>query len=789
MIRTTMSGPALLVSSLALGIAFVGDALAQQQAKPDASAELADIVVTATKRVSTVQDTPISLTAVTGADIQARGLADFTSLAQSVPGISMRTSGPGQTEFEMRGMASAGGNSPTVGFYLDDTPLTAPAAAQNGKVVIDPNLYDMDRVEVLRGPQGTLYGSGSMGGTIKIIPNAPNTEAFDTSAELIFSDTDGGGFNHGENAMVNLPFGGGTAALRIVGSESHDSGWINRVVIANGDFPLESGSPVLSTRGNVAAAPVAADYKDVNDEDLTSVRASLLWKPTDRLDITPSFFYQQIRQDGLSDIDSNPGTYTSYQPFNTPEPFSDQFNLGSVNVKYRFDAFDLTSTTSVWTRNETLMQDGTEEIQWALSSPGAIFPFYTSQGGLGPTVPASIENDKTKQTSEEVRLTSTGDSKFQWLAGYFYADFTSDWDSYVTQPGALPLFGTENDFTQLQPTKIIQNSFFGELSYQLTPQLKATAGLRRYSYDSSVTTTFSGWLSSTGGNNQATSNSGENDQGVNPKFDLSYEIDKNLLLYATIAKGFRPGGGNQPIPTSGPVGSGCEQDLQANHGTTSFVAPPPAFAPDSVWSYEVGEKAKVLDSRLTINSAIYFEKWNGVQQTIPLSCGFSYTDNSGDAQVKGGEIEVNALLVPDLILSANAGYAHAVFVVGSLEAGITAGTPVQDVPDWTSSVSLAYHHDIADNLALISRIENNYVAGHTDATFAINHLPSYDLTNLRAGVEGAHWSAVLFATNLFNVKALLTDAPAINVNAATFNRIAVSQPLTIGVDLNYRFGP
>ena len=155
-------------------------------------------------------------------------------MVQSVPGVSMRTSGPGQTELEMRGMTSSGGNSSTVGFYLDDTPLTAPASAQNGKVVIDPNLYDLNRIEVLRGPQGTLYGSGSMGGTIKLVPNAPDPNAFDASGELIFGGTDGGNsLNHTENAMVNLPLGD-TAALRIVGSLEHLSGWIDRIVIATG---------------------------------------------------------------------------------------------------------------------------------------------------------------------------------------------------------------------------------------------------------------------------------------------------------------------------------------------------------------------------------------------------------------------------------------------------------------------------------------------------------------------------------------------------------------------------
>src|SRR5271156_6132434 len=182
-----------------LGLAFVGGALADES-KLD---QLQEIVVTAQKRESTVQATPISLTAITGQDLQDRGIANISAIVQSVPGVSQRSSGPGQTELEIRGTSSAGGNSSTVGFYLDDIPLTAPANAQNGKVVIDPDLYDLNRVEVLRGPQGTLYGSGSMGGTVKLVPNAPDLTKLTASGEVAPSFTDGGGFNHGENAMVN----------------------------------------------------------------------------------------------------------------------------------------------------------------------------------------------------------------------------------------------------------------------------------------------------------------------------------------------------------------------------------------------------------------------------------------------------------------------------------------------------------------------------------------------------------------------------------------------------------
>ena len=475
--------------SLAGGAAAQQQTAAQTELKGD---QLQEVVVTATRRESTVETTPISITAITGQELEDRGITDIQSIVQSVPGVSMRTSGPGQTELEMRGMTSSGGNSSTVGFYLDDVPLTSPSSAQNGKVVIDPNLYDLNRIEVLRGPQGTLYGSGSMGGTIKLVPNAPDPTAFDSSGQLIFGHTSGGdSLNHTENAMVNLPMGD-TAALRIVGSSEVLSGWINRIVIAYPDFP----SPVnATTRGNVAAAPVAETNHDVNSENLRTVRASFLWKPIEDLSIEPSFMYQELTQGGLNLIDSQPGTVANYQPYDIPEPFEDRIDLGSLNAQYHFGFADLTSTTSRWTRDENLRQDGTEEIAYALGV--SVYPAF---GGAGPTYPTPVEDDKSNQWSEEIRLTSSGDGPFKWLAGYFYQDFTSFWNLYVYTPyTTITFIPTFNDaFTQIQPTTILQNSVFGELSYTLFDKLTVTAGARRYYYHGTVNSAVSGYLSSSG---------------------------------------------------------------------------------------------------------------------------------------------------------------------------------------------------------------------------------------------------------------------------------------------------
>ena len=744
------------------------------QVHPD-SGQLEEVVVTADRRETSAQSTPISLTAVTGADIQDRGATDLASLMQSVPGVSLRTSGPGMAEFEMRGVSSTGGNSPTVGFYYDDVPLTAPAATNEGKIVISPALYDLNRVEVLRGPQGTLYGSGSMGGTIKVVPNAPNPNTFEASAESVLADTDHGGFNHAENGMINLPLVNGIAAVRIVGSYSHDAGWIDRIVTEPGTFPLSNGA----TRGNVLAAPVAEDYHDVNGVDRTTVRISALIKPFDGLVIAPSFFYQNMTSGGLPYIDSDPGTDAHYQPFDVAENYSDKFTLGSLNVKYATDLFEIASTTSYWTRHEPLIQDTSESWTTGLG----ITAYDASAGGLGAAY--AYENNQSHQTTEEIRISSPAksNSRVKWVAGYFYEDFESFWDINFPAANGANVFGATDLFAYFSPNKILQQSVFGEVTYNITEPFAITAGLRRYHYDAPVAVYQSGPVA---GGTTSTSTA-EKDQGVTPKVSLSYDFNKDLLVYATASKGFRPGGGTGPVPTSGPAS--CETSLQAAYGTDQFVTGPISFKSDSVWSYELGEKLRAADNRVTVNASGYFENWSGVQQTNALSpCGYIYTANAGDAHIYGGELEVQAVVVRGLVVSANTAYTHAALASSSLIGSTFApGTPIQDVPRWTSSASVSYRHGMTDTLAFMSRLDTNYVGSRTDETYSVNTLPSYELTNVRGGVEADHWSAYVFLNNLTDKRAFLNNATADAINLPTYNRVAVSQPRTVGVDLNYRF--
>lgn len=775
----------------ALGLAVLLSQAQAQQATHTDSGQLEEIVVTAEKREATIETTAISITALSGGDIQGRGFTDLASLMKTVPGVSIRTSGPGMTEFEMRGVASNGGNSPTVGFYFDDTSLTAPAATNEGKIVISPDLYDLNRVEVLRGPQGTLYGSGSMGGTIKVVPNAPDPAAFDASAEVKFADTDHGGFDHAENGMVNLPFWGDKAALRIVASYSYDSGWIDRVVIAPGQFPLPSGlingqyGPYYTVRGNVLAAPIATEYHDVNDVEKNSVRLSAVLKPIDGLTITPSYFYQKLRSGGLPYIDSTPATDAFYQPFDTPERYSDEFRLEALSAKYHTDTFEISSATAYWSRHEPLQQDTQESWTTYLLPFGYGVTGYTAgNGNLGQSY--ASEDNNQHQTTEELRVSSVGDTRFKWLFGYFYSDFVSPWDIvFPSQTGASnPNIGTNDLFSYFTPFKILQQSFFGEVTYNITDPLSVTVGARRYHYDSAVYLDQFGGLAG-GTTVQAAS---ENEQGVTPKATISYQFDKDLLVYATAAKGFRPGGGTGPVPTQG--ATSCETQLQTEYNSHgAFVAGPVKFNSDTIWSYELGEKWRSSDNRLTVNAAAYFENWNGVQQTNSLSsCGYVYTANAGDAHVYGGEVEVDAVVVHDLQALANVSYSHSTLVSASLiDSSSPAGSAIQQVPKVTGTLALSYRHQLADELALTARAESTYTASRTDATYYVNTLPSYDLTNIRAGVDVGRWSAVLFVNNVADKRALLNNVTQDATNVADWNRIAVSQPRTAGIDLNLRF--
>jgi outer membrane receptor protein involved in Fe transport len=759
---------------------------------------LSEIIVTAQKRSSALQDTPISISAFSGDDLQDRGITNFAGLAGSVPSVSLKSEGPGQTEIELRGMTSSGGNSPTVGFYLDDIPMTAPASAQNGKVVIDPTIYDLSRIEVLRGPQGTLYGSGSMGGTIKLITNQPDLTKFSGSAESILSGTEGGSFNHNDNFMINLPLVADKLALRVVGSEAFTSGWIDRIV-AN-PFPLVSADG--STRGNVQAAPIQKQYPGSNAEQLYGTRIALKWMPTDDLTITPSFFFQSSHQNGISAFDSVPGTQTRYQPFDIAEPLTDKIAVYNLTADYVFPSFDVTSVTSYWTRKSTQSEDGSEDFNSPttgvtyVSNNGLPNPGYYGATGSGEVF--GHETDPSAQFSEELRLASVGDGKLHWVAGTFFSNFNAVWNfqgttlnqSTYMDIGTFAPATTTHWFDAYSPTHIDQYAVFGEATYDVTSKLKATAGLRWYRYDYAFSSTIAGWGSGLG--SAAPSSTGlvtQTGTGVNPKFNLSYDFDDDLMGFVTASKGSRPGGGNAIYPTTGPYWSAVFAPYNFPGGKW-----PTSYQPDSVWSYEVGEKARFFDRRLTVNSSTYFEDWSNIQLEA-LPGDWPENINGNHAKIYGAEIETRAALGGGFQFSASGGLTHATVNPGP-QWQIVPIHKLSDVAPLNGNISLTYATDLNEKYSFTARIDNSYVGQRYSLSFPIGYtlngaytpLPAYDLTNIRAGIISSDgWSASLFVNNLFNKHAQLENMLQETLPSAAYNRIITNQPLTGGIDLSYRF--
>ena len=759
---------------------------------------LGEVVVTSQKRTSTLQATPVSITAVSGDDLQDSGMTRFSTLAQSTPGVSLKSEGPGQTEIELRGMTSSGGNSPTVGFYLDDIPLTAPAGAQNGKVVIDPTLYDLSRVEVLRGPQGTLYGSGSMGGTVRLITNQPDTTAFGGSIQSTSSGTDGGGFNHSDNVMLNIPLVQDKMALRLVATEAHTSGWIDRVVAY--PFPLVSSNGAI--RGDAAAAPAEKQYPDSNAQQLNGFRATLLWKPTDRLSITPSFFFENSKQDGISAYDSVPGTQAHYQPFDIAEPLTDQIAIFSLTTNYSFDAFDVTSSTAYWHRRSRQTEDASEDFNnpdtgvtyaanYGLPNPG----YY---GPAGSGVVYGHENDPSAQFSEELRFASKGDGRLNEVGGIFFSNYSATWNFNGTteNPSAYMDLGTfapattPHWFDAKSPTRLVQYAAFGDMTYDITSQLKADIGVRFYHYDYRFSSVITGWGSALGAATPSASGLiTQTGNGANPKVNLSYAFGPSLMVYATAAKGSRPGGGNARYPTTGPYWSAVFAPYNFPGGQW-----PASYRPDSVWSYELGEKAKLFDRRLTVNASVYYEDWRNIQLEA-LPGDWALNINGNRARVYGGEIETRSVLGGGFELALSGSYTHA-WVDPGLHWQLTPRNKLSDVAPVVGNAVLSYSRALNHVYSLKLQWENAYVGKRYSLAFPYGYslngtyiqLPAYDLTNMRVILQSSDgWDAALFVDNAFNKHAQLESLFQENLPSAAFNRIVTNQPRTIGVDLSYRF--
>jgi outer membrane receptor protein involved in Fe transport len=758
---------------LAALIAATMPALAQQAPDGDSQAAagaLHEIIVTAEKHSESLQKVPLSIVAFTAQTLAETGVENFASLAARIPGVTLNSAGPGQSSYSIRGVASVGGNAPTTGLYIDETPLL-PSGGDGATATIDPDLFDLARIEVLRGPQGTLYGASSMGGTVRFITNQPNLAKEEGAVKVEGSHTDHGGGNVRLDAMYNIPLIADRVALRMVGTYKDFSGFIDREVGVWAPNPnVPAGFP---------AYPVSPDQpraiiRDVNTERLYSLRTLIKISVNDAFTITPSVWVQDLQMGAPPDYDIPSGDSSAplvqARPYNLSEAYSDRFVLSNLTLTWALGWGSVLSTTSYMQRRETTPDDETEALE-------QVFP----QGNFVPSTYSPILT--TREITEELRLAfnPAGWALSGVVGGYVnnanrhyyvnyltpgYAQFANSYTTSVLLAG-VPL--SDLNYSQHGDYSPKQSAVFTELNYAITEQWKATAGLRWYDLEYTAVRYEDGWSN---GGPTLSAGSAKN-TGFNPKAELSYQATQAQLYYVSASKGVRPGGVN----TSNLAAKGCGQDYGP-------------YQPDSLWNYEIGAKTGWFNGALTVNAAAYYIKWSDVQQGETLPCSYQITQNAGSAIVHGGELEIESLWGGHMQLGGGVGYAKAVLGADAPNLGGTKGEQLENVPLWNANAHAKYIFTPAAGYDGFARADAQYV-GESYPDFArsdpATFQRAYALLDVRVGLLHEAWEADIFMTNALDKQAALSNFLSGNYSAPSRTRMYTNQPRTTGVSLRWKF--
>jgi outer membrane receptor protein involved in Fe transport len=763
-----------------------------------ASSELETITVTAEKRSESEQTVPLSMTTFSGAALQEKEINTFFDYATKVPNLAFAPTGDGMGTARTVSIRGISGNNVT-GFYIDDTPLPDS---------LDPRVLDIDHIEVLRGPQGTLYGARSMGGVVRIITKEPNLNDFDATVHGGVSSTDHTNQpNYTGDGVVNIPLVPDHAALRLSGFYDTEAGYFKRSYCTDPAAAMALTCTPLATTG-------ISTVDNVGAINTYGGAASLTIKVNDALTITPRIMLQKATYNGfpmadyLTDTGNGigypvptpstgaptpnrmvPGNFTQARWFNVPEGGYDSWALSSLTVHWKTDLGELVSSSSYFGRKVFETEDETDFVYAAITS-----------GAGGEPQPGGISEEKDYQSfQQEVRFVSNLNGPVQFVAGGFYSDFHGrvPFAGYYP-PAEVPnldatLGGPNNPdypnliFAQDFHTDIREPDAFGELSYRPVDPLKLTAGLRWYH----VTITSTGYeegLATGGGPAIVSPPASTTESGVNPKFEADYHITPDHMLYAVASKGFRPGG-LVPIVPPGQAGTATDC-VAALHQTDPniTIADTRSFKSDSLWNYELGTKTEWLDRRLTFDAAAFYIKWSNIQQEILLSCGFQYTANAGGAVSKGGELQVNARPVEPLQMSLGLGYQDAKIT----EAGSPqpVGSPIYQVPDWTGTGSVAYTTRLTRSWKMVSGADYAYIG----RSFSGNNIPSdprlrpsYRLINARLAFDHGPLEIALVGKNLADEVANLGDSRSLAAETPGRPRLFVNQPRTIGVEFRQSF--
>jgi iron complex outermembrane receptor protein len=721
------------------------------------------IVVTAQKRSEDAQTVPVSLSVLTGTDIQEQGFRDVSDLAHLVPGVSVQRTGPAENTVIIRGVSSQAGVGSTVGYYYGEVPTSQ-------LTQIDLPLFDLARVEVLRGPQGTLYGSSSMGGTIKYVPNQPEFNQFSTKIDVAAEHIhDSNGLGHKISDVVNLPLVEDKLAVRILVWSQYAKGYIDR-------YPIDPNNYLLA---DTSVAPV----RGANTYDFYGYQVQLKFAPWENVTILPSFLSQKNESGGLFTVDlpqSNLAAGQLIQARDNPEPHTYDANIANLTVNASFGAWDLVSATSYFTQNVTQEEDTSKTQYVLLGAP----PGY-------PIVPLLARTTfQPEETVQELRL-STKVAQFDGTIGLYYdhaerpsqqsIPFSPQWLAAYGNPVAF--FGNAyNGYNMLfynsDPSDNTERSIFGQGSYHITDKLSATLGVRTSYYYVSGSNYAYGFLNGP----LSTSYASDSFHGVSPKYNITYDVTPNAMVYSTVAKGLRTGDIQAPSPEA------CDSDL-AQYGLKSS---PTKYDPDSLWSYEVGAKTTEFNRRMTLNGSAYYIDWSNIQQTVALECGFPFTGNLGKASVRGGELELQLLPIDQLTLYSSLSYTDSKLNSTTPGTPGVSGDPLLDVPLWTAAVSAKYRQPINENVSAFMRIEGSY-EDKVERTFVptdfFRTVPAYHLFNIRFGTRQTEskWEITAYVTNLLNTFAQsglrLSDTGADLPNTRP---VSIVQPRTFGLETVWR---
>ena len=803
---TTFASPARTPFCLFVGVSMAAlcgalPAAAQVTAAAEPAANQ-DIVVTATKRSGTLFAVPFSINAQTEADIQRQNATTIEDISRSVAGLSVQNLGPGQSQVSIRGV-SAGqiirdqpGVKEQVGIYLDESVISLSLFTP------DVDLFDLNRVETLRGPQGTLFGSGSVGGTVRYITNQPNTQALGGLVEGNLNTLQGGSAGGSVKGAVNVPLND-KAAVRAVGYYTRYGGFI--------DALREGGGRT----------------DNINSGERYGGRLSLLLKPTDDISLTPRIVYQKITANGFNrqevfNLYANPFTTTRppvtfkerEQFLLLDERFSDKFLLADLVGQFDFSKVAVTTVTSYIDRDILVSRDAS-----ALSGSVTVSPF----AGLGVNqaavlLPSNLhDTTKLKQFTQEVRIASTGDGPFQWILGGFYTDIkrtyaqrlpTPGYDAYIdaalgagTSAAVANGFPLNSPYNADIPYDITQKAIFGEASYRFGERFKLTAGGRYYDFNEQRTFKTGGIFANGDFNQDKTSST-----GFSPRFIASYKASNDVTINAQAAKGFRLGGVNDPLNL--PL---CTPEDKAIFGGYQN------YDDETVWNYEAGVKAR--GHGFGFSAAVFYADLKNLQVTLDAgSCSSRVVFNVPKAHSAGIEFELTAEPLTGLNLSLSGSVLDSKFDstvldgAGNVLGGIRDGNRLPSVPKFQISMLASYtvpidskgtngvltgsFQHVGNRYTQPSDQENNprsFVsnlpfggASGNDATVVNLLLPAYNLVNISAGVTLASQTEVVgYINNLFDENPLLSFDRERGGRARL--GFSVGQPRTYGVTVRQRF--